>query len=99
MGYGFLMHVDYCLDDISEVLDGLAHSEMVHLVEIIKECSSIYVFECKINLIMGLEVSKKAHNVRMVKARVQTNLIGELIQHFKLGYFSLCYLLHCNEKT
>lgn len=93
------MHVNYSLDDISQILDCLAYIEMVDFVEIVKECSSIYVFKCEVDLILGLEVSKEADNVRMIETRVQTDFIGKLIQHFKLDYFSFYYLLHCYKKT
>jgi hypothetical protein len=99
MGDGFLMQIDYSLDDISQILYGLADAEMVDFVEIIKECSPIYIFECEIYLIMVLEVSKKADNVWMIETRVQTNLIGELVQHFEFCYFSFYYLFDCYKKT
>lgn len=73
------MHLDDCLDDVPEVLDGLSDFDGLDDVEVFEQSASIHVLKEQIKTVIGLEKPVELYYFRVVKRAVQFDFFNELI--------------------
>jgi hypothetical protein len=93
------MHIAQSLDDVFEVNGCHRHLKVGYFVEIVEKGSTIHVLHHEIDVVFLLENSIKLHNIGMVEACVQPNLLDKLIDHFVFDDCLLFYFLDRRYKT
>lgn len=73
------MHLDYCLDDVPEVLDGLSDFDGLDDVEVFEQSASVHVLEEQIEAAIGLQEPVELDYFRVIKRAVQFDFFDELI--------------------
>ena len=97
MNYKFIVHLLNCLDNILQIIASLFNTKGPHLILELKEGSAIDILQNKVETVPVLEETIEFDDIRMVKDRMQLDLLDKLVNHFILDQLRLQNLLQSHQ--